>query len=61
MPKVTIHNLEVRLQVEGDDGAVFRRLFNKHIQEWSRLYEQECDRAKHAQAERSLGDGGRSW
>lgn len=58
MPKLTIHNLEVRFQVEGDDGAVFTRLFNKHIQAWSRLYEQECARAKHTEAERGFGDGG---
>lgn len=57
MPKVTIHNLEVRFQVEGDDGAVFTRLFNKHIQAWSRLYEQEYARAKRVEAERRFGDG----
>jgi hypothetical protein len=43
--------------VDGDDGAVFTRLFNKHIQAWSRLYEQECARAKHTAAERGFGDG----
>ena len=53
-----IHNLEVRFQVDGDDGAVFQRLFNKHIQEWSRLYEAECARAKHTENERKLGDQG---
>ncbi|GII84240.1 hypothetical protein Ssi03_22300 [Sphaerisporangium siamense] len=58
MPKVTIHNLEVRFQVEGDEGAVFTRLFNKHIQAWARLYEQECARARHTDAERRFGDGG---
>ena len=57
MPKnLIIHNLEVRFQVDGDDGAVFTRLFNKHIQAWARLYEQECARAKHAEAERWIGD-----
>ncbi|PPK67152.1 hypothetical protein V5P93_003489 [Actinokineospora auranticolor] len=53
-----IHNLEVRFQVDGDDGAVFTRLFNKHIQAWARLYEQECARAAHGVDERRLGDGG---
>ncbi|AEM83790.1 hypothetical protein Strvi_4134 [Streptomyces violaceusniger Tu 4113] len=57
MPKVTIHHLEVRFQVDGDDGAVFTRLFNKHIQAWARLYEDQCARAQHTQGERSFGDG----
>jgi hypothetical protein len=57
MPKVTIHNLEVRFQVDGDDGAVFTRMFNKHIQAWSRLYENECARAKQSENDRKLGDG----
>ena len=57
MPKVTIHNLEVRFQVDGNDGAVFTRLFNKHIQAWSRLYEKECDRAKLSERDRKLVDG----
>jgi hypothetical protein len=57
MPKVTIHNLEVKFQVDGNDGAVFTRLFNKHIQAWSRLYEQECDRAKRSERDRRLVEG----
>lgn len=56
MPKVIIHNLEVRFQVDGNDDDVFTQLFNKHIQAWSRLYEQECARVEHAAAERRLGD-----
>jgi hypothetical protein len=57
MAKLTIHNLEVRFQVDGDDGAVFTRLFNKHIQAWSRLYEKECARAEQSKRDRGLGDG----
>lgn len=57
MPKVIIHQLEVRFQVDGDDGAVFTKLFNKHIQAWSKLYEDQCARAEHTKAERSFGDG----
>ncbi|MCG0288569.1 putative phage tail protein [Streptomyces sp. PSAA01] len=57
MPKVIIHQLEVRFQVDGDDGAVFTRLFNKHIQAWSKLYEDQCARAQRTEAERSFGDG----
>lgn len=57
MPKVTIHHLEVRFQVDGDDGAVFTRLFNKHIQAWAKLYEDQCARARHTETERRFGDG----
>lgn len=62
MPKnLIIHNLEVRFQVEGDDGKVFQQLFNKHIRAWARLYEAECARVKHVQDERKLGDGEGRW
>ena len=57
MPKVTIHQLEVRFQVDGDDGAVFTKLFNKHIQAWAKLYEDQCARAQRTRTERSFGDG----
>ncbi|MFI1018335.1 putative phage tail protein [Streptomyces sp. NPDC020965] len=57
MPKLTIHHLEVRFQVDGDDGAVFTRLFNQHIQAWARLYEDARARAGHTDAERRFGDG----
>lgn len=59
MPKnLIIHNLEVRFQVEGDDGALFSRLFNKHIKAWSRLYEEECARVERSENDRKLGDSG---
>lgn len=59
MPKnLIIHNLEVRFQVEGDDGALFSRLFNKHIQAWARLYEEECARAERSDDDRKLGSTG---
>ena len=62
MPKnLIIHNLEVRFQVDGDDGRVFQRLFNQHIQVWARLYEAECARIKHTANERSLGDAEGHW
>lgn len=62
MPKnLIIHNLEVRFQVDGDEGKVFQQLFNKHIQAWARLYEAECARAKHVENERRLGDGEGRW
>ncbi len=60
MPKnLIIHNLDVRFQVEGDDGALFARLFTKHIQAWARLYEEECARAERSDNDRKLGGGGR--
>ena len=59
MPKnLIIHNLEVRFQVEGDDGALFTRLFNKHIQAWARLYEDECARTERSANDRKIGDTG---
>ncbi|WP_043622506.1 putative phage tail protein [Nonomuraea candida] len=62
MPKnLIIHNLEVRFQVDGDEGAVFTRLFNKHIQAWARLYEQECARHKRSEQERRLADTEGGW
>ncbi|XVV15542.1 putative phage tail protein [Actinoplanes sp. CA-131856] len=62
MPQnLIIHNLEVRFQVDGDDGRVFQQLFNKHIQAWARLYEAECARAERAGQERRLGDEGGHW
>jgi hypothetical protein len=62
VPKnLIIHHLEVRFQVDGDDQAVFTKLFNKHIQAWARLYEAECARVKHSEHERKLGDSGGHW
>jgi hypothetical protein len=62
VPKnLIIHNLEVRFQVDGDDGRVFQTLFNKHIQAWARLYEAECARARHSEKERRLGHAEERW
>ena len=53
---VTIHNLEVRLEVEGDgDEAVFTRYFDKYIRKWSRLTEEARARERQADEHRSLG------
>jgi hypothetical protein len=55
---VTIQNLEVRFDVEGEgDERVFTRLFAQHIRRW---HQEECDRRARdrlTRAERSLGDG----
>jgi len=54
---VTIHNLEVRFDVEGEgDEAVFARLFEKHIQRWNRASAESRERERRFEAERSLGD-----
>lgn len=54
---VTIHNLEVRLDVEGEgDEVVFAKLFDKYIRMWSRRMEEAKARHKMAEAHRSLGD-----
>jgi hypothetical protein len=54
---VTIHNLEVRLEVEGEgDEAVFTRYFDKYMRKWSRLAEEAKARERQANVHRSLGD-----
>jgi hypothetical protein len=54
---VTIHNLEVRFDVEGGgDEAVFERLFDEHIRRWKRAEEERRGREQRVNAERSLGD-----
>lgn len=54
---VTIHNLEVRLEVEGDgDEAVFCRYFDKCIRKWAKLHEESRKRQRLADQNRSLGD-----
>ena len=56
---VTIHNLEVRLDVEGEgDEAVFVRLFQKHMKRWRRLETEQAARRRMAERDRSLGDRG---
>jgi hypothetical protein len=54
---LTIHNLEVRFDVEEDgDEAVFSRLFDKYIRKWERLAEEEKNRQRQVNESRSLGD-----
>ena len=54
---VTIGNLEVHFDVEGEgDQAVFARLFEQHMRTWNRLQCEAQQRRKHAEAERMLGD-----
>jgi hypothetical protein len=54
---VTIHNLEVRLDVEGEgDEAVFIRYFDKYINIWHRRTQEMKARLHQSEAHRSLGD-----
>jgi hypothetical protein len=54
---VTIHNLEVRFEVEdGDDDAVFARLFEKYIRQWNRKQEEMKEHERWMVRERALGD-----
>lgn len=54
---VTIHNLEVRMDVQGGgDDAAFVRLFNKYIKLWNEESDRQKHRSKRVAADRSLGD-----
>ena len=56
---VTIQNMEVRFEVEGDsDEQVFHRLFDRHIRVWATQQHARAAREKRTKSERSLGDGG---
>jgi hypothetical protein len=56
MASLTIHHLEVRFTVEGNDNQVFTELFQRHIRAWNRAYQQECERRSRGLAERGYGD-----
>lgn len=57
---VTINNLEVHFDVEGEgDEAVFAKLFEKYIRKWSRMQAEAQARQRQADSERSLGDNRR--
>ena len=61
---LTIQNLEIHFDVEGDDDAVFTRMFAAHIRRWSRMQEAERCRQRQLERERSIsddGDGGEPW
>lgn len=56
---VTIHNLEVRFDVEGEsDEAVFARLFQKYMRMWRRSESEQQQRSRMAERDRALGDRG---
>ena len=52
---VTIENLEVRFDVDGEsDEVVFARLFERHIRQWHADAEERKARGKRMQCERAL-------
>ncbi len=54
---LTIHNLEVRFDVEGgNDEAVFARLFERHISAWQRLAGEAEQRRRLSERDRVLHD-----
>ncbi|HKX30756.1 MAG TPA: hypothetical protein VJ302_23905 [Blastocatellia bacterium] len=54
---ITIHNLEVRFEVEGDgDEAAFVKLFEKYVRQWNDQQEESRTRERRAARERALGD-----
>lgn len=56
---MTIQNLEVRFDVEGEgDEATFARLFGKYVRVWQRQQAEQETRHRMAERERALGDRG---
>ena len=53
---ITIHNLEVQFEVEGDDNQRFALLFKEYIRKWSAEAETQKAREARLTRERSLGD-----
>jgi hypothetical protein len=54
---VTIQNLEVRFDVEGQgDEKAFADLFNRYINEWSRRHGEQQRLQRRIQKDRLLGD-----
>jgi Txe/YoeB family toxin of Txe-Axe toxin-antitoxin module len=54
---VTIQNLEVRFDVEGQgDEKAFADLFNKYINEWSRRHDEQQRLQRRIQKDSLLGD-----
>lgn len=55
---VTIHNLEVRFEIEGEgDAAVFARMFQEHMRRWQDIAAQRERHAQRIAAERAIVPG----
>jgi hypothetical protein len=56
---ITIHNLEVRFEIEGsDEEAAFARLFQRYMRMWAQAERVQRERAAAAEKDRALGDRG---
>lgn len=54
---VTIHNLEVQFDVEGEsDGAVFARLFEQHMRRYRSAEQAARERERRVEAECRIGE-----
>lgn len=52
---ITIHNLEVRFEVEGEgDEAVFARMFEKNMRRWQDIAARKAAHAKRIDDERAI-------
>jgi hypothetical protein len=58
---VTIHHLEVLLEVDGSEEEAFARMFQKYARRWDRAKEEERARARLIDRERSIEDPGRGY
>jgi hypothetical protein len=52
---ITIHNLEVRFEIDGEgDEAVFARLFERHMRRWQSIAEQQARHEHKLARERAI-------
>jgi hypothetical protein len=59
---VTIHSLEVRIEVEaGAEESQFARLFQRYIRQWSRYRDEQAIRERFATDERDLSGPQRGY
>ncbi len=56
MSEVKIELLEVHFDVVGDDEQTFVRLFEKHINEWTRMQRDHKQRSASLDADRLVAD-----
>ena len=52
---ITIEQLDVEFEVDGDDAAVFERMFRAHIERWRRAEEQRHAGDQRLKKDRSIG------
>lgn len=52
---ITIEHLQVELEVDGDDAAVFERLFRRCIEQWNRGERQRQSDDQRLDRSRSIG------